>query len=138
MIGMVVVTHGHLAKELIAAMEHVVGKQECIHAICIEPEDDMQTRRDDIATAVESVNQNKGVIIFTDMFGGTPSNLSLSIMEDRPIEVIAGVNVPMLIRFARIRDNMSLDEAVKQVQEAGRKYITVASDVLAYEKEDKK
>jgi mannose PTS system EIIA component len=138
MIGMVVVTHGHLASALISAMEHVVGVQKGVKPICIEPEDDMQTRRDEIAAAVLEVDQGQGVIIFTDMFGGTPSNLSLSIMEGRFVEVIAGVNVPMLIRLARLRGTMPLEEAVRQVQEAGRKYITIASDVLAYEKEGKK
>ena len=130
MIGLVLVTHGRLAAEFISAMEHVVGAQVAIEAICIGPEDDMEARRRDIGAAVEAVDQGRGVIILTDMFGGTPSNLAISLMGTGHIEVIAGVNLPMLIRLASIRKDMGVAAAVDAAQEAGRKYISVASKIL--------
>ncbi len=131
MIGMVLVTHGRLAEEFVAATEHVVGAQQDIRAICIGPDDDMELRREEIMAAVTQVNSGAGVILLTDMFGGTPSNLSISMLEKDKIEVIAGINLPMLIRLASIRGEVSLDEAVEAAQEAGRKYINVASKVLS-------
>jgi PTS system mannose-specific IIA component len=131
MIGMVLVTHGRLAAEFIAALEHVVGPQRNIAAVCIGPEDDMERRRQDILRSVEEVDAGKGVVLLTDMFGGTPSNLAISIMDKARIEVIAGVNLPMLIKLASLRQNESLAEAVRGAQEAGRKYINVASQLLA-------
>jgi len=133
MIGLVLVTHGHLAKEFVAAMEHVVGPQAQIVSICIGPDDDMEQRRKDILEAVDAVDQKDGVILLTDMFGGTPSNLAISIMDKAKIEVIAGINLPMLIKLASVRDTASLSDAVEQAQTAGRKYISVASKVLAGE-----
>ena len=130
MIGLVLVTHGGLAVELISAMEHVVGPQENTAAVCIGPEDDMERRRADIEKAVGSVETGKGVIILTDMFGGTPSNLAISIMEAQSIEVIAGVNLPMLVKLASIRGKLDLQSAIAEAQEAGRKYINVASQLL--------
>lgn len=130
MIGMVLVTHGRLADEFRAALEHVVGPQDAIEAVSIGPEDDMEARRADIISAVGRVDTGKGVVILTDMFGGTPSNLAISVMEGRDIEVIAGVNLPMLVKLARIRDNADMKEAVRFAQDAGRKYINVANDVL--------
>ncbi|MGA0345539.1 MAG: PTS sugar transporter subunit IIA [Alphaproteobacteria bacterium] len=130
MIGLVLVTHGRLALELVSALEHVVGKQEQISTICIFPEDDMEERRADILKAVKNVG-SKGVILLTDMFGGTPSNLSISVMKEANVEVIAGVNLPMLIQLAQIRLTYALEEAVKEAQDAGRKYINVASQLLA-------
>ena len=130
MIGLVLVTHGDLAVELIRAMEHVVGPQENTAAICIGPEDDMEHRRADIQKAVKSVETGKGVIILTDMFGGTPSNLAISIMEAKSIEVIAGVNLPILVKLASIRGTLDLQVAIAKAQEAGRKYINVASQLL--------
>ncbi len=130
MIGLVLVTHGRLAAEFIAAMEHVVGPQSAIAAICIGPDDDMEVRRRDIGTAVSTVEQGQGVIILTDMFGGTPSNLAISLMGIGHIEVIAGVNLPMLIRLASVRKDMGVAAAVDAAQEAGRKYISVASKIL--------
>ena len=130
MIGLVLVTHGRLALELVSALEHVVGKQEHISTICIFPEDDMEVRRADILDAVKKVG-SKGVILLTDMFGGTPSNLSISVMKEANVEVIAGVNLPMLIQLAQIRPTCALEEAVKEAQDAGRKYINVASQLLA-------
>jgi PTS system mannose-specific IIA component len=129
-IGIVVVTHGKLAVEFIAAAEHVVGKQSGVRAICIEPEDDMEKRREDIMRAVEAVECGGGVVILTDMFGGTPSNLAISVMSKAHIEVIAGVNLPMLVKLATIRAKIPLEEAVLVAQEAGRKYINVASNLL--------
>ena len=131
MIGMVLVTHGKLALELVAALEHVVGSQTQIACICIGPDDDMEQRRSEILTAVEEIETGAGVVVLTDMFGGTPSNLAISIMEDSKVEVIAGVNLPLLIKLASLRASVSLTEAVSQAQEAGRKYINVASALLA-------
>lgn len=130
MIGLVLVTHGRLAEEFRVALEHVVGPQENVEAVSIGPEDDIEARRNDILTAVDRVQQGQGVVILTDMFGGTPSNLAISIMENRDIEVIAGLNLPMLVKLARIRDEVGIRDAVRVAQEAGRKYINVANDVL--------
>jgi mannose PTS system EIIA component len=130
MIGLVLVTHGQLAAEFVRAMEHVVGPQEAVEAICIGPEDDMEARRADIARAVAAVDQGRGVILLTDLFGGTPSNLAISLMEPGRIEVIAGVNLPMLIRLEGARKMMKVQAAVAAAREAGRKYISVASEVL--------
>ncbi len=133
MIGMVLVTHGRLAEEFIAALEHVVGEQQQIRAVCIGPDDDMEQRRQDILTSVASVDDGAGVVVLTDMFGGTPSNLAISIMDKAKVEVIAGVNLPMLIKLATVRGDTDLAKAVDLAKEAGRKYISVASQVLAGE-----
>ncbi len=130
MIGLVLVTHGRLAEEFVVAMEHVVGKQERIATICIGPDDDMESRRADIAAAIEQVEAGRGVILLTDLFGGTPSNLAISLMQAGKIEVIAGINLPMLIRLGGARKTMKVTEAVAAAREAGKKYITVASEVL--------
>ncbi len=134
MIGLVIVTHGRLAEEFVFAMEHVVGPQASVSAICIGPDDDMEKRRQDILVACERVNSGSGVILLTDMFGGTPSNLAISVMEQTRAEVIAGLNLPMLIKLASLRTKLSLEDCVAQAQEAGRKYISVASYVLAGDK----
>ncbi|GAB3442192.1 PTS sugar transporter subunit IIA [Insolitispirillum peregrinum] len=131
MIGMVLVTHGRLAEELIAALEHVVGPQAATIAVCIGPEDDMEQRRADILASVARVDDGDGVVLLTDMFGGTPSNLAISIMGKARVEVIAGVNLPMLIKLASVRNDQTLANAVNSAQEAGRKYINVASNLLA-------
>jgi mannose PTS system EIIA component len=128
---MVLVTHGQLATEFRAALEHVVGPQEQIETITIGPDDDMELRRGDILAAVDRVDSGGGVVVLTDMFGGTPSNLALSCMTGRNVEVVAGINLPMLIKLASVRDCEPLAEAVLHAQEAGRKYINVASHVLA-------
>jgi PTS system mannose-specific IIA component len=134
MIGLVIVTHGRLAEEFFDAMEHVVGPQKNVVPISIGPDDDMERRRRDILKAVSGVDDGQGVIILTDMFGGTPSNLAISVMEDAHVEVIAGLNLPMLIKLASLRGRQSLQECVACAQEAGRKYISVASYVMAGEK----
>ncbi|GEQ97689.1 PTS fructose transporter subunit IIA [Iodidimonas gelatinilytica] len=131
MIGLVLVTHGRLAEEFVAAMEHVVGRQEQVRAIAIGPDDDMEERRAEIAGAAEEVDSGDGVILLTDMFGGTPSNLAISLLGQGSVEVIAGINLPMLIKLASVRANGSLHEVVAAAQEAGRRYINVASRVLA-------
>ena len=131
MIGMVLVTHGQLATEFRSALEHVVGPQDQIETVTIGPEDDMDTRRQDIMAAVRRVNSGSGVVVLTDMFGGTPSNLALSCMNSGSVEVVAGINLPMLIKLASVRDEEILRDAVLHAQEAGRKYINVASRVLA-------
>ena len=130
MIGLVLVTHGNLAQEFIAAMQHVVGKQEQIEAVCIGPEDDMEIRRSEILEKAKKVNSGDGTIILTDMFGGTPSNLALSLMETANVEIIAGINLPMLIKLCSLRKDKSMKEAVNGAQDAGKKYITVASQLL--------
>lgn len=133
MIGLILVTHGALAVEFVYAMEHVVGRQEAVATICIAPHDDMEKRRKDIADAVRKVDSGEGVIILTDLFGGTPSNLAISLMRAGEIEVIAGINLPMLIRLAGARKTMKVTEAVAAAREAGRNYITVASEFLGQE-----
>jgi PTS system mannose-specific IIA component len=133
MIGLVLVTHGNLADEFIAATEHVVGPQEAIRAVSIGPDDDMEQRRADIIRATEEVDQGDGVILLTDMFGGTPSNLAISLLDRGNIEVIAGMNLPMLIKLAKVRDTDNVAEAVAKAQESGRKYINVASTLLTGE-----
>ena len=130
MIGLVLVTHGRLAEEFVTAMVHVVGPQEQIATVAIGPDDDMEERRDDIATAIAGVDTGKGVVVLTDLFGGTPSNLAISLMRRGQIEVIAGMNLPMLIRLGSARKAMKVADAVAAAREAGRKYISVASEVL--------
>ena len=127
MIGIVIVTHGNLANEFIVALEHVVGPQKNIHGVCIFPEDDMDKRRKEILNSIKNADSGKGVIVTTDMFGGTPSNLAISTIVDGKTEVIAGVNLPMLIKMASSRNDLSLNELVKVSQESGKKYINVAS-----------
>jgi PTS system mannose-specific IIA component len=131
MIGLVLVTHGSLARAFVAALEHVVGPQKNVATVCIEGDDDMEARRREILDAVRTVNTGDGVVLMTDMFGGTPSNLAISVMNDTNVEVVAGVNLPMLIKFASLRDGSSLSSLVAAIQEAGRKYINVASSLLA-------
>ena len=135
MIGMILVTHGKLAEHFIDAMEHVVGKQDGVATICIGPNDDMEQRRQDIADAIKDVDTGEGAIILTDLFGGTPSNLAISLLDTGHIEVIAGINLPMLIRLAGARKSMGVTEAVNAAQTAGRNYITVASEFLGQELE---
>jgi mannose PTS system EIIA component len=133
MIGLVLVTHGKLAAEFVAALEHVVGPQRNCLAVCIGPDDDMEQRRQDILDSVSKVDEGDGVVVLTDMFGGTPSNLAISILDKARVEVIAGVNLPMLIKLASLRKGETLANAVDRAQEAGRKYIAVASRMLAGE-----
>ena len=131
MIGVVVVSHGRLADEFVAAAEHVLGPQDQMRAVAIGPFDDMEERRADIIDAVRTVDRGKGVIVLTDMFGGTPSNLAISVINQVKIEVIAGVNLPMLIKLAEVRDKLGLADAALAAQDAGRRYIRVASVELA-------
>ena len=131
MIGIVLVTHGRLAFEMVAALEHVVGAQENIRGVCINPEDETESCRREIMDAAAAVDQGAGVVLLTDMFGGTPSNLAISILGEGRYEVIAGVNLPMLVKLATVRSRVSLREAVSCAEVAGRKYIQVASRLLA-------
>jgi mannose PTS system EIIA component len=131
MIGLVLVTHGRLANEFRAALEHVVGPQDQIEPVTIGPDDDVEQCRRDIIEAVKKVDTGDGVVILTDMFGGTPSNLAISVMSQPKVEVLAGINLPMLVKLAKVRDECPLAEAVAAAQESGRKYITIASRVLA-------
>ncbi len=131
MIGLVIVTHGRLAEEFIFAMEHVGGPQQAVASVCIGPNDDMERRRREIVDAVRAVDGGRGVILLTDMFGGTPSNLAISVMGETKAEVIAGLNLPMLIKLASVRGRESMEACVGAAQEAGRKYISVASYVMA-------
>ncbi|HKR90872.1 PTS sugar transporter subunit IIA [Novosphingobium sp.] len=130
MIGMILVTHGNLAEEFVHAMEHVVGDQADVETVCIGPNDDMERRRGEIADAIGKVDSGSGVIILTDLFGGTPSNLAISLMQAGKVEVIAGINLPMLIRLAKARECMSVREAAVAARDAGRNYITIASEYL--------
>ena len=131
MIGVVIVTHGNLACEFRAALEHVVGPQEQVETISIGPDDDLDARRADLLAALDQVDSGEGVVVLTDMIGGSPSNLAISAMETPDVEVVAGVNLPMLVKLASVRGECGLDEAISQAQEAGRKYISVASQILA-------
>jgi PTS system mannose-specific IIA component len=133
MIGLIIVTHGGLAREFRAALEHVVGPQDQLETIAIAPEDDAEARRQEILAAVHRVDTGAGVVLLTDMFGGTPSNLSISILDEANVEVIAGVNLPMLVKLASVRGEVPLARAVDLAKEAGRKYISVASQVLSGE-----
>ena len=130
MIGMILVTHGRLAEEFVHAMEHVVGEQADVATICIGPNDDMEARRREIANAIKRVDSGSGAVILTDLFGGTPSNLAISLLKKGKTEVIAGINLPMLIRLAGARKDMDLTAAITAAREAGRNYITVASEFL--------
>ncbi|MBH5323073.1 PTS sugar transporter subunit IIA [Aurantiacibacter sediminis] len=130
MIGIILVTHGQLADEFVSAMEHVVGQQEGVATICIGPNDDMELRRADIAKAIKDVDTGKGAILLTDLFGGTPSNLAISLLQPGKTEVIAGINLPMLIRLAGARKEMALAAAAEAARDAGRNYITMASEFL--------
>ncbi len=132
MIGLVLVTHGRLAEEFVAALEHVVGPQRAIETISMHPDDNVEGRRGDILDAVARADGGSGVVILTDMFGGTPSNLAISVMEQGKVEVIAGANLPMLVKLASVRAEQPLEVAVEQAQEAGRKYINVASRLLGH------
>jgi PTS system mannose-specific IIA component len=130
MIGLVLVTHGRLAEELRLAMEHVVGAQRNVATVCIGPDDDIEERRAEIHLRIDTVDTGDGVVLLTDMFGGTPSNLAISQMDRQGVEVIAGVNLPMLVKLAKVRSNLPLADAVDCAQNAGRKYIAAASHVL--------
>ena len=130
MIGLILVTHGKLAEEFVSAMQHVVGRQDAVRTVCIGPNDDMEARRAEIAAAVREVDAGQGVIVLTDLFGGTPSNLAISLMRAGEVEVIAGINLPMLIRLAKARGCMGLEQAVTAARDAGRNYITIASEFL--------
>jgi PTS system mannose-specific IIA component len=133
MIGLVIVTHGGLAVEFRAALEHIVGPQTQLETISIGAEDDMEARRSEILDAVRRADTGQGVIILTDMFGGTPSNLAISVMDEANVEIIAGINLPILVKLAGLRSEVPLDEAVTLAREAGRKYIKVASQELSGE-----
>ena len=130
MIGLILVTHGHLAEEFVHAMEHVVGAQEDVATICIGPNDDMEARRSEISAAIERVDTGSGAVILTDLFGGTPSNLAISLLRPGKTEVIAGINLPMLIRLAGARKELDLAGAASAARDAGRNYITLASEFL--------
>jgi PTS system mannose-specific IIA component len=130
MIGLILVTHGKLAEEFVHAMQHVVGRQDDIVTVCIGPNDDMERRRREIADAIKAVDSGKGVIVLTDLFGGTPSNLAISLMQAGKVEVIAGINLPMLIRLAGARKSLDVTAAVVAARDAGRNYITIASEFL--------
>lgn len=133
MIGLILVTHGKLAEEFVHAMQHVVGTQEAVATVCIGPNDDMERRRKEIADAIRNVDSGDGVIILTDLFGGTPSNLAISLMRAGRVEVIAGINLPMLIRLAKARCCMDVREATAAARDAGRNYITIASEFLGHD-----
>ena len=130
MIGIVIVSHSNIASEFVSVLEHIVGKQENIEAISIFPDDDVEKKRKEIIKAIKKVDQKKGVIVLTDMFGGTPSNLAISVMDEEKVEVVAGVNLPMLIKISSLRNKCKIKELIKISQESGRKYMNVASAFL--------
>lgn len=130
MIGMLVLSHGHLAEEFVLTLEHVLGAQTAIKAVGIEPNDDIEEKRYQLIREIKEIDQGKGVVVFTDMFGGTPSNLALSLMQDKNIEIIAGVNLPMLVKFASVRATKSFQEAITLAEEAGKNHIHVGSRLL--------
>lgn len=132
MIGLILVTHGRLADQFVEAMEHVVGPQDAVETVCIGPDDDVEQRRAEIADKIARVDSGEGTIVLTDLFGGTPSNLAISLLEAGRVEVIAGINLPMLIRLAGARKSMNVVDAVAAAQQAGRNYITVASEFLGH------
>jgi PTS system mannose-specific IIA component len=130
MIGLVIVTHGRLAEEFVAVMEHVVGAQQNVAAVCLAPDDDLDAKRAEILQKVKNVDAGKGVLILTDMFGGTPSNIAISVTEEKKIEAVTGINLPMLIKLASVRQTESLSQAAQSAMEAGRKYINAATAML--------
>ena len=134
MIGIVIVSHSNIATEFLSVLEHIVGKQENIEAISIFPNDDVEKKRGQIINAIKNVDQKKGVIVLTDMFGGTPSNLAISVMNEENVEVVAGVNLPMLIKISALREKCDMKELIKRSQESGRKYMNVASAFFGEEK----
>ena len=131
MIGMIIITHGNLALELRAAMEHVIGLQKNTEIISINPDDDLEIKKEDIAKSIKKVDNNSGIIILTDMFGGTPSNLAITFLVPEKIEIISGVNLPMLVKIAELRDSKNLLEVIGAGKEAGQKYISIASEILS-------
>lgn len=131
MFGIVIVSHGKLAETFVQVTEHIVGSQPQVASVGIEPSDDVEQARERIQQAIRQVEAGQGVVVLTDMFGGTPSNLAISVMKDKGVEVIAGVNLPMLIKLFSVRGKMPMEEAVLQAQEAARKYINVAGNLLA-------
>lgn len=135
MIGLILVTHGNLAEEFVHAMEHVVGKQDAVATVCIGPDDDVEQRRKEIARAIQQVDAGSGAIILTDLFGGTPSNLAISLLDAGRVEVIAGINLPMLIRLAGVRREQDVTTAVRAARDAGQNYITIASDLLGEDRQ---
>ncbi len=131
MIGIIIVTHGNLGQEFIKAAEHVMGKQPSIKALAIFPDDDIEKKRVELLKSIKSVDQGKGVAVLTDMFGGTPSNIAISLLGDASVEVVAGVNLPLLIKLLTIRAKASLEESIQEAQKAGRRYMNVASQLLS-------
>ncbi|MAU38750.1 MAG: PTS fructose transporter subunit IIA [Rhodobiaceae bacterium] len=130
MLGLIIITHGNLALELKSAMEHIIGTQTNIEIFCIIPDDDIDIQKNNIQKTIKELNQGNGVIILTDMFGGTPSNLALNFLEPGVIEVISGVNLPMLVKIGQIRDNQNIIEIVQEGKRAAQKYISIASEIL--------
>lgn len=130
MLGLIIIAHGNLAQEMVNVLEHVVGPQTQVAAVGIEPDDDVEKRREDLIKAITEVNSGDGVVICTDMFGGTPSNLAISMLDQQPVDVLAGFNLPALVKLASIRDKVSLKDALAQAHEAGQKYMNVASQLL--------
>ena len=131
MIGLIIITHGNLALELKSAMGHIIGSQADIEIFCINPDDDIDIQKNNIQNTIKEINKGNGIIMLTDMFGGTPSNLALGFLEPGKIEVLSGVNLPMLIKIGQLRDNTNLLEVVKEGKIAAQKYISIASEILS-------
>lgn len=131
MIGLVLVTHGKIGQEMLEALNGIVGPQEQAMAINIGAQDDMEKCRDAIMTAIKDVNTGAGVVLLTDMFGGTPSNLAIASMPMQQAVVLAGVNLPLLVKLATVRVTMPLLDAAREAEMAGRKYIQLIAETLA-------
>jgi mannose PTS system EIIA component len=130
MIGVVIIGHGHLAQEFLAALTHVLGKQTQIAAINVGAQDDLSTKRTELLSAIKAVSTGDGVVIATDLFGGSPSNIAISVMEETGAEVIAGVNLPLLLKLAELRSTHNMADALATAREAGQKYIKIASALV--------
>ena len=130
MLGFIVVTHGRLAAELIATAELIVGKIGSLYAVSVAPSCSQEDARQQLEAAVKSADKGSGVLILTDLFGGTPSNLSISFLEDKRVEVVTGVNLPMMIKLPSVADNLDIDEVAKMLRAYGRENISIAGDLL--------
>lgn len=129
MVGLVLVCHGDMGTELVKAAEMIVGRVEAVLAVSVRQESAPETLRDEIQDAIKKVDRKNGVMVFTDMFGGTPSNIALAFLGEN-VEVVTGVNLSMLIKFANHRDDKTIAELARLVQEAGQKSIVIASQML--------
>jgi PTS system mannose-specific IIA component len=130
MIGVLIVCHCGLAQEFLKTLELIIGPVERFHAISIDPQRDVESIRSEISSALKKVDTGEGALVLTDMFGGTPSNISLSFLDEKKVEVISGVNLPMLIKLASFREGKNLEELASFIKAYGQKNISIASEIL--------